>query len=156
MAKTRTSPLFGPRAKEQAAGMRPMPTEVVEKVDKRDWPFLPKWPRKDLRPARARVQRPVKLHWPSRGCAIEVKFAPVTAIGASPDGLELRVLPPFCPHPACLGRAERAWAGRPIGNTAAATMLDDEPGDDRSGQVHEFVSACFDFGATYEETGGAV
>jgi hypothetical protein len=40
MAKT-TSPLFGPRAKGQTGGMKPMPTDVVEKVDKRDWPFLP-------------------------------------------------------------------------------------------------------------------
>ena len=41
MAKTQPSPLFGPRAKGQARGIKPMPTNLIEKVDKRDWPFLP-------------------------------------------------------------------------------------------------------------------
>lgn len=42
MAKsTSTSSLFGPHAKGQTAGMKPMPTEVVEKVDKSRLAVLP-------------------------------------------------------------------------------------------------------------------
>jgi hypothetical protein len=42
MAKnTSTSSLFSPRAKGQTAGMKPMPTGLIERVEDRSWPFLP-------------------------------------------------------------------------------------------------------------------
>jgi hypothetical protein len=53
MAKTPTSPLFGPRAKGQAHGIKPMPAELVEKVDQRVWPFLV--PGRGKTPGRGRV-----------------------------------------------------------------------------------------------------